>query len=178
MCIRDRIYGSWRGMKLVAQLGRQAGCWMFAFVILLVMLVFAKQNEVFSRMWLGLWMILGITISCLYKGALYAILKALRKKGHNIKSGSSVISVGKKALFFSIELRTPCGQPVDFIPPSLAGRTCGKPVFIEHRFSTLIHRLPTLHRVKLESLCTTFQQQILKFLKNREKTGASVVWHW
>lgn len=85
-CIFSGIYGSWRGMKLVAQLGRQAGCWMFAFVILLVMLVFAKQNEVFSRMWLGLWMILGITISCLYKGALYAILKALRKKGHNIKS--------------------------------------------------------------------------------------------
>ena len=35
--------------------------------------------------------------------------------------GSSVISVGKKAPFLALELRTPCGQPVDFTPPSLAG---------------------------------------------------------
>ena len=45
--------------------------------------------------------------------------------------------------------RTPCGQSVDFTPPSLAAWTYGKPVNnipVAHRFTTLIHRLPTLRR--------------------------------
>jgi hypothetical protein len=50
----------------------------------------------------------------------------------------------------SFARRTPCGQAVDFVPPSLAGRTCGKRVecsyLAYHPFSTLIHRLPTLRR--------------------------------
>jgi len=93
-CIFSGIYGSWRGMNLMAQLGKLVGCWIFAFAILLVMLVFAKQNELFSRLWLGLWMVLGITISCLFKGALYAILKTLRRKGYNIKSVAVIGSGG------------------------------------------------------------------------------------
>jgi len=80
------IYGSWRGLSLVGQLGKLVGCWLLAFAILLIMLVLAKQNELFSRLWLGLWLLIGITISCFYKGALYAFLKTLRRKGHNIKS--------------------------------------------------------------------------------------------
>ena len=88
------IYHSWRGLSVSKQLVKLVGCWVMAFAVLMVLLVFFKQNYLFSRIWMGGWLVLGILISCLYKGILFWFLKTLRKKGHNIKS-VAVIGRGK-----------------------------------------------------------------------------------
>lgn len=54
-----------------------------------------------------------------------------------------------KARVLGSQRRTPCGQPVDFDPPSLAARTCGQAmdnIPVAHSLTTLIHRLPTFRR--------------------------------
>ncbi len=85
VCVFTGIYGSWRGQKIVRQLLKVAGCWVVTFAFLAVILVILKQNELFSRIWMGAWFISGIVISCTYKGVLFWLLTRLRKRGANIK---------------------------------------------------------------------------------------------
>ncbi len=101
-CLLSGVYSSWRGKKVVGQICKIVGCWCVTFALLTAILVFTKHSEVFSRIWLIVWISLGVVISCSYKIAIFSILKALRRHGKNTKSvvvlgrGSSLTSILSK----------------------------------------------------------------------------------
>ena len=93
-CLFSGVYNSWRGLNLVKQLLKLFGCWVVAFFILAALLVFTKQNDFFSRWWMGLWFATGASISCLYRGSVFWLLRVLRKQGRNVKA-VAIIGKGK-----------------------------------------------------------------------------------
>ena len=93
-CLFSGVYNSWRGLNLIRQLLKLFGCWVVAFFILAALLVFTKQNDFFSRWWMGLWFVAGVSISCLYRGSVFWLLRVLRKQGRNVKS-VAIIGKGK-----------------------------------------------------------------------------------
>ncbi len=93
-CLFSGVYNSWRGLSLVKQLFKLFVCWTVAFAILAALLVFTKQNDLFSRWWLALWFFSGVSFSCLYRALVFWLLRVLRKRGKNVK-GVAIIGAGK-----------------------------------------------------------------------------------
>ena len=99
-CLLSGVYSSWRGKKIGTQIGNIIWCWCLTGALLTAILVFSKQNELFSRTWLGLWFVLGPIISCSYKTAIFYLLRALRRRGKNIKN---IIVLGRKKSIAKIQ---------------------------------------------------------------------------
>lgn len=94
VCVFSGVYDSWRGLSLTRQLLKVASCWAITFAILAAILVILKQNEIFSRIWMGSWFIFGAIGSCGYKGMLFWLLTRLRKRGVNV-SRVALVGTGK-----------------------------------------------------------------------------------
>jgi putative colanic acid biosynthesis UDP-glucose lipid carrier transferase len=94
VCVFSGVYDSWRGLSLTKQLFKVASCWVISFAILAAILVILKQNEFFSRIWMGSWFILGTVGSCSYKGILFWLLTRLRRRGINVKK-VALVGTGK-----------------------------------------------------------------------------------
>ena len=86
ICSFSGVYSSWRGLSLTRQLFKVLGSWLLAFAVLMILLVFTKQNYIFSRIWLGTWFCIGVFFDCFYKALFFSILKRLRRNGQNVKS--------------------------------------------------------------------------------------------
>ena len=79
------LYDSWRGRRQLVLWGRVVFSWLSAYVVMLGLLVFGHQAELFSRIWLGLWAILGVLGSIIFRTTIYKVLGRLRKRGMNHK---------------------------------------------------------------------------------------------
>lgn len=79
------LYASWRGQGLL----RQARTIFFAWgtvVMLIVLLLFSlKISAVYSRIWLGLWAVLGLAFIMMARFLVYSFLQYQRAKGKNIR---------------------------------------------------------------------------------------------
>jgi putative colanic acid biosysnthesis UDP-glucose lipid carrier transferase len=77
------VYRSWRARGLLAPTLRVLGAWIAVFFLLFILLVLAKQAETYSRIWMVLWF--GVTAALLVglRVAVFAVLRALRRRGYN-----------------------------------------------------------------------------------------------
>ena len=81
----NEVYRSWRGSALPMMLIRVAAAWLSVIGVLLLWLFFVKASDDYSRIWFGLWAIIGICMIWVERLAVYSVLHALRRKGFNLK---------------------------------------------------------------------------------------------
>ena len=94
-CVLSGVYVSWRGKSRTGLYGRIVIAWVGGFLALFALLVLAKQSEVFSRQWLGAWILITMAASILFRIAVYSVLGYARAKGWNHKK---VLIVGNGPL--------------------------------------------------------------------------------
>lgn len=90
-----RVYSTWQGVSLAAITRQTVLAWMVAFVALLAVLVLMQMGEVYSRLWLGYWFLLGLAGLILVRIGIHLTLRVLRARGWNRRS---VIIFGAGAL--------------------------------------------------------------------------------
>ena len=90
------MYVSWRGRSQLSLYGRLVMTWTVAYVVLLGLLVFSHHADYFSRIWLGLWMIIGIIGSIAFRYLIYAMLGRIRRQGMNHKE-VLIVGAGESA---------------------------------------------------------------------------------
>jgi putative colanic acid biosynthesis UDP-glucose lipid carrier transferase len=79
------VYQSWRGAALPLMLARVAGTWALVLGLLLLWLFLVKASEEFSRLWFGLWLLIGTGLLWMERIGVYIVLRLLRKRGYNLK---------------------------------------------------------------------------------------------
>ncbi|MEJ2632448.1 MAG: undecaprenyl-phosphate glucose phosphotransferase [Acidihalobacter sp.] len=77
------VYGSWRARGLLAPALRVLGAWIVVFFLLFMLLVLAKQAETYSRVWMAVWFCLTTGLFVGLRIAVFAVLRALRRRGYN-----------------------------------------------------------------------------------------------
>lgn len=80
------LYESWRGRSKREMLKTLCGSWSVPFLLLLVVLVFTKQSEVYSRFWVASWYALTIFGGVIFRVFLYVFLAILRANTRNTKT--------------------------------------------------------------------------------------------
>lgn len=84
-CSSTGVYASWRGRNRSFLFGRLLLSWFLAFSILFGLLVFTKQSDHFSRVWMALWMLISLIGALVFRIVVYAILGLIRARGWNQK---------------------------------------------------------------------------------------------
>lgn len=84
-CSSTGVYVSWRGRNRTYLFSRLTLSWFLAFSLLFGLLVFTKQSEHFSRIWMALWMLLGLMGALALRVIVYAVLGMVRARGRNQK---------------------------------------------------------------------------------------------
>ena len=90
------VYRSWRARGLRAPVGQVLLGWVAVFVLILLMLVLTKDNEQFSRWWMGLWFLSTAAALLLLRVGLYTLLHALRARGYNLRK-AVIVGCGAQA---------------------------------------------------------------------------------
>lgn len=85
------IYASWRGQGLAKQARIVILAWLSTALIVIVILFGLKLSSDYSRLWLGLWMLLGFLFLVVYRLTVYWILQYQRSQGRNYRK---VVIVG------------------------------------------------------------------------------------
>lgn len=86
MAFVGNLYRSWRGETLLSILIGVIEHWFMVAVVLLIWLFAFKSSSDYSRLWFGLWVGAGVIMISVQRIAVYALLRALRKKGRNTKA--------------------------------------------------------------------------------------------
>ena len=102
LVLSKEVYRSWRGTALPAMLGKIAGTWLMVIGLLLLWLFITKSSDDFSRLWFGLWALVGTLLLWLERLFVYAVLKILRLRGYNHKQ---VALIGKGSAAERLESR-------------------------------------------------------------------------
>lgn len=79
------VYGSWRGKAIPSMLARISWTWSMVLGALLMWLFLVKTSEDFSRLWFLFWGIVTLGFLWLERVSVYYTLRALRKRGINLK---------------------------------------------------------------------------------------------
>ena len=79
------VYRSWRSAALPMMMARVAVSWASVVGLLLLWLFVVKASEDFSRLWFGLWLLIGTALLWLERLAVYFSLRLLRRRGYNLK---------------------------------------------------------------------------------------------
>jgi len=79
------IYASWRGQGLAKQAKTIILAWLSVALLMIVILFGLKLSSDYSRVWLGLWMLFGLSFLLLYRMSVYIVLQYQRKKGRNFR---------------------------------------------------------------------------------------------
>lgn len=77
------VYQPWRGRPLPERFAKVLLAWALSFTALVTFLVMTKSTEQYSRIWLGIWISLGLTLPVLIRGVCYWQLGRLRARGRN-----------------------------------------------------------------------------------------------
>jgi len=79
------VYRSWRGAQMPAMLAGVAGRWAGLVGLLLLWLFVFKASQDFSRLWFVLWAAGAMLLLCLERLVIYLFLRALRRRGFNLR---------------------------------------------------------------------------------------------
>ena len=96
------VYRSWRGAQIPAMLAGIAGRWAVLVGLMLLWLFVFKASEEFSRVWFLLWTVLSLAVLWLERLGVYLFLRALRRRGFNLRhvalvgSGSAAENIQKR----------------------------------------------------------------------------------
>lgn len=90
------LYVSWRGRSRGSMLRRLSSTWGIAIGVLIGLLFFSHRADYFSRLWLGMWVLLGGFGTLVFRLFVYAFIGQLREKGLNHKK-VIVIGTGRTA---------------------------------------------------------------------------------
>ena len=96
------VYRSWRGAQIPTMLAGIAGRWVALVGLMLLWLFVFKASEDFSRVWFLLWTVLSLVILWLERLVVYLFLRALRRRGFNLRhvalvgSGSVAENIKKR----------------------------------------------------------------------------------
>lgn len=77
------VYKSWRGESIFNELRILFLGWSCTVIGLLVVMVFTKTTEQYSRHWLGLWFVVAFLAFAISRVALRIVLRSLRNQGFN-----------------------------------------------------------------------------------------------
>ena len=80
-----QVYRSWRGAELPTILAGVAGRWLGLLALILLWLFLFKSSDDYSRIWFTLWAGLTLLFLWLERLALYLFLRALRRRGFNLR---------------------------------------------------------------------------------------------
>jgi len=80
-----QVYRSWRGAELPTILAGVAGRWLGLLALILLWLFLFKSSDDYSRIWFTLWAGLALLFLWLERLALYLFLRALRRRGFNLR---------------------------------------------------------------------------------------------
>jgi putative colanic acid biosynthesis UDP-glucose lipid carrier transferase len=97
------LYRSWRAGSFNEMLFYTAASWLLTLFPLLLFLFFTKQTEEFSRVTLGLWIVLTTIGLCTWRAIFRQILFALRMKGHNTRA-VGIIGLTERGLKLANEI--------------------------------------------------------------------------
>lgn len=96
------VYRSWRGAQIPSMLAGVSGRWVALVGLMLLWLFVFKASEDFSRVWFLLWTVLSLVILWLERLVVYLFLRALRRRGFNLRhvalvgSGSVAENIKKR----------------------------------------------------------------------------------
>lgn len=79
------VYRSWRGSQVPSMLAGVAGRWAGLVSLLLLWLFAFKASQDFSRFWFALWAVLTLLLLWLERLGIYLGLRALRRRGFNLR---------------------------------------------------------------------------------------------
>jgi len=79
------IYTSWRGQGLAKQARTIILAWLTVMLMMIVILFGLQLSADYSRIWLGLWMLLGLLFLLFYRMSVYAVLQYQRLQGRNFR---------------------------------------------------------------------------------------------
>lgn len=79
------VYRSWRGAQMPAMLAGVAGRWTGLVGLLLLWLFVFKASQDFSRIWFVLWAVGAMALLWLERLGIYLFLRALRRRGFNLR---------------------------------------------------------------------------------------------
>lgn len=80
------LYHSWRGQSLFHQIRMVFLAWGTVIVTGIIVLFLLKYSEVFSRVWLAYWFVIGVVLILLIRLVAYWSLRLMRSKGFNYRS--------------------------------------------------------------------------------------------
>lgn len=83
--ISNSAYRSWRGSQMLSMLAGVAGQWLLVSALLLLWLFIFKASQDFSRLWFLIWIVFSIVLLWAARLLVYIILRALRKRGFNLR---------------------------------------------------------------------------------------------
>jgi len=90
------LYESWRGRSGGLMLKSMCWAWSIPFIMLLIVLVFTKQAQEFSRFWIGTWLLLSLVGGGGFRIALYYFFAVARANTRNTKS---VLVIGDRGQY-------------------------------------------------------------------------------
>ncbi len=80
-----RTYSSWRATSLLELSGKIIASWGATVLLLIVWLVASKTTDLYSRIWISLWIFQALFLLLFVRFIAYKILRKLRKSGINLR---------------------------------------------------------------------------------------------
>lgn len=85
------LYASWRGQSLPKQARAITMSWLTVILLMVVILFMLQTSHQYSRLWLGMWAVLGLVFLLVFRMCIYLFLQYQRNRGRNYRQ---VIVVG------------------------------------------------------------------------------------
>lgn len=79
------LYASWRGLSMFRQIKTVIPAWGAVVMLIIMALFMLKASAEYSRIWLGLWAVLGLVFILSLRLVVYSYLKIQRAKGKNLR---------------------------------------------------------------------------------------------
>jgi len=79
------LYTSWRGQSLAKQARAIVFAWITVVLLMIVILFGLKVSSDYSRLWLGWWMLFGVSFSLAFRMFIYGFLQYQRLQGRNFR---------------------------------------------------------------------------------------------
>ncbi|MBU3023758.1 undecaprenyl-phosphate glucose phosphotransferase [Aestuariibacter sp. A3R04] len=97
------LYRSWRSGSFKEMLFYTVCSWSLSLFPLFIIIFFTKQNELFSRIILGLWIILVMLLLCAWRALFRKLLVSARRKGYNTRA-VGIVGLTKRGIDLANEI--------------------------------------------------------------------------
>lgn len=94
------VYQPWRGRSMAERFSMVFLAWVVSFIGVIFYLAVTKKTGNFSRIWLGYWLLISVSLAVGLRAILYSLLQRMRRLGRNTRH---VLVIGKGRNFQNIE---------------------------------------------------------------------------